>query len=253
MLEIDGLVSKYGRQLALHGVSLVLARGAIHCLLGQNGAGKSTLLQCIAGLRRIDGGTLRFDGISIAGEAAHRIGARGIALVPEERQLFDTLSVAENLLAGACARAGKAAIAADLAALYQRFPRLAHRAGQRAGTLSGGEQQMLALARAMMSRPRLLLIDEPSRGLSPLAIDDMLLFLGQIRAQGSSVLLAEQNAHLALRCADQLHLLEHGRISFSGAPAQLPARELARGAWPGMDAVPGGSGGRACSHTASTV
>jgi branched-chain amino acid transport system ATP-binding protein len=233
LLEIDGLVATYGKRAALQGVSLTLRDGAIGCLLGPNGAGKSTLLMSIAGLIRTQRGTLRFCGDDITGEAAYRIHARGIALVPENRQLFAALSVADNLLAGACGRTDKAAIAADLARMYARFPRLRERAGQRAGTLSGGEQQLLAMARAMMSRPRLLLMDEPSRGLSPLAIDDMLRFLGQINGQGTSVLLAEQNPHLALRFSDQLHLLEQGRITFSGDPAHLPAGEVARRAFLG--------------------
>lgn len=233
MLEIDGLVTTYGKTAALQGVSLTLQEGSINCLLGPNGAGKSTLLMSIAGLIRTQRGTIRFCGVDIMGKAPHRVGAHGIALVPENRQLFATLSVADNLLVGACWRADKGNIATDLERMYKRFPQIRERAGQQAGTLSGGEQQLLAMARAMMSRPKLLLMDEPSRGLSPLAVEDMLCFIGQINAQGTSVLFAEQNPHLALRFAQHLYLLEKGRITFSGDPAHLPEDEVARRAYLG--------------------
>jgi branched-chain amino acid transport system ATP-binding protein len=233
LLEVDGLWTAYGQADVLRGVSCSLRTGAITCLLGPNGAGKTTLLMSIAGLARARSGAVRFAGADIAGQPAHAIVARGIALVPEDRQMFAALSVADNLMVGAHGRRDGAAIRADLARIYARFPRLRERAAQRAGTLSGGEQQILAMARAMMSRPRLLMMDEPSRGLAPLAIEDMLRFIEEINAGGTSIFLVEQNPRIALGLAHDLYVMEHGRITFHGAPSGLPPDELVRCAYLG--------------------
>jgi branched-chain amino acid transport system ATP-binding protein len=233
LLEIADVVTAYGRIEALKGVSLTVAAGTITCLLGPNGAGKTTLMLTVAGILKPKRGAIRFDGTSVAGWLPDRVVARGVALVPENRLVFAQMSVRDNLLAGAYLRNDRDGIAADLERMYQRFPRLRERAQQHAGTLSGGEQQMLAVARALMSRPRLLLMDEPSLGLAPLVVSDIFRIIASLKAEGTTVFLVEQNARVALDVADRFYLMEQGRVSFQGTPGELAQDEVIRRAYLG--------------------
>ncbi|HKH34036.1 MAG TPA: ABC transporter ATP-binding protein [Beijerinckiaceae bacterium] len=233
MLEVAGLVTAYGKIEALKGVSLSVERGGITCLLGPNGAGKTTLMMTIAGILRPRRGSIRFDGAELAGLTPAQIVARGVALVPENRLVFPQMSVRENLLAGAYQRSGASEIAADTKRLYERFPRLSERREQLAGTLSGGEQQMLAVGRALMSRPRLLLMDEPSLGLAPIVVDEIFRIIAELNADGTTIFLVEQNAHKALQVARRFYLMEQGRVTFSGTPGQLAEDEVIQRAYLG--------------------
>jgi branched-chain amino acid transport system ATP-binding protein len=233
MLEISDLVTAYGKIEALKGVSLALEPGKITCLLGPNGAGKTTLMMTIAGLLKPRRGSIRLEGTELTGLSPARIVARGVALVPENRLVFPHMSVRENLLAGAYQRDDKAEIAADIERMYARFPRLHERHAQLAGTLSGGEQQMLAVARALMSRPRLLLMDEPSLGLAPLVVAEIFSIIGELNRDGTTIFLVEQNAHMALKVAHQFFLMEQGRITFRGMPGQLAEDEVIQRAYLG--------------------
>ncbi|HEV7372749.1 ABC transporter ATP-binding protein [Arenibaculum sp.] len=231
ILEITGLAGGYGGADVLRGVSLSVERGSIACLLGPNGAGKTTLMMTLAGLIRPRRGAMRFDGREVAGQPPHVAVARGIVLVPQDRMVFRTLSVGDNLRVGALRQAGGRRIEADLERIYGRFPRLRERRGQMAGTLSGGEQQMLAIARALMSRPKLLLLDEPSLGLAPLVVEDIFRLVTEINAEGTSILLVDQNVPMATGIARRVHLMEQGKITFSGEPGRLPEEELVERAW----------------------
>jgi branched-chain amino acid transport system ATP-binding protein len=233
LLEIADVVTAYGRIEALKGVSLSVAAGTITCLLGPNGAGKTTLMLTVAGILKPKRGAIRFEGASIAGWLPDRVVARGVALVPENRLVFAQMSVRDNLLAGAYLRKDRDAVAADLERMYERFPRLRERAQQHAGTLSGGEQQMLAVARALMSRPRLLLMDEPSLGLAPLVVGDIFRIIAGLKAEGTTVFLVEQNARVALDVADRFYLMEQGRVSFQGTPGEVVQDEVIRRAYLG--------------------
>ena len=233
MLEVDGLVTAYGKIEALKGVSLGVERGGITCLLGPNGAGKTTLMMTIAGILRPRRGSIRFDGAELVGQTPAQIVKRGVALVPENRLVFPQMSVRENLLAGAYQRSDSGEIAADAERLYERFPRLRERREQLAGTLSGGEQQMLAVARALMSRPRLLLMDEPSLGLAPIVVDEIFRIIGELNRDGTTLFLVEQNAHKALQVAHRFYLMEQGRVTFSGTPGQLAEDEVIQRAYLG--------------------
>jgi branched-chain amino acid transport system ATP-binding protein len=233
LLEIADVVTAYGRIEALKGVSLTVAAGTITCLLGPNGAGKTTLMLTVAGILKPKRGAIRFEGASIAGWLPDRVVARGVALVPENRLVFAQMSVRDNLLAGAYLRKDRDAVAADLERMYERFPRLRERAQQHAGTLSGGEQQMLAVARALMSRPRLLLMDEPSLGLAPLVVGDSFRIIAGLKAEGTTVFLVEQNARVALDVADRFYLMEQGRVSFQGTPGEVVQDEVIRRAYLG--------------------
>ena len=233
MLEVDGLVTAYGKIEALKGVSLGVERGGITCLLGPNGAGKTTLMMTIAGILRPRRGSIRFDGADLVGRTPAQIVAQGVALVPENRLVFPQMSVRENLLAGAYQRSDSGEIAADAERLYERFPRLRERREQLAGTLSGGEQQMLAVARALMSRPRLLLMDEPSLGLAPIVVDEIFRIIGELNRDGTTLFLVEQNAHKALQVAHRFYLMEQGRVPFSGTPGQLAEDEVIQRAYLG--------------------
>ena len=221
-LDIEGLSVAYGKIEALHRASLRVAQGAIVTVIGPNGAGKSTLLGAVMGLLPAQG-ALRYDGAPLQGASAEERVARGMCLVPERRELFGELSVRDNLLLGAFhrRREGASALAADLAQAYARFPRLEERAGQLAGTLSGGERQMLALGRALMGRPRLLLLDEPSLGLAPRVVRDTFRIIADLKRTGVSMLLVEQNARAALQVADYAYVLELGSIVLEGPAAEL--------------------------------
>ena len=223
MLKIKNLSAYYGSVRALSGVTCHIRAGEIVTLIGANGAGKTTLLNAVCGLVRKDG-DLEFSGRSLKGLAPEEIVGLGISQVPEGRQLFAPMTVAENLELGAYCRyrkESKAVIQADLERIYLLFPRLKDRLAQKAGTMSGGEQQMLAIGRALMARPRLLLLDEPSLGLAPIVVEDILARLSQLRAEGMTIILVEQNARVALKVADRAYVLETGRIILSGTAADL--------------------------------
>ena len=225
MLEIQDVVTAYGMIQALRGVSLAARQGEVTCLLGPNGAGKTTLLYTIGGILRARRGSIRFDGRELAGRATDEIVARGVSLVPENRLVFPHMPVRENLLAGAYPRLARdrRGVEVDLEAMFDRFPILRQRAGQLAGTLSGGEQQMLAIARALMGRPRLLMMDEPSLGLAPMIVEQIFQLIEALNREGLTVLLVEQNARMALSVAHRAYLLEQGRIVFEGTPAEMAA------------------------------
>ncbi|MGH7264752.1 MAG: ABC transporter ATP-binding protein [Candidatus Rokuibacteriota bacterium] len=236
MLEIRDLVTGYGAIQVLRGVSLVAREGEITCLLGPNGAGKTTLLYTVAGILRPRAGSIRLRGEDLAGVPADRVVARGVSLVPENRLVFPHMAVRENLLAGAYPRLARdrAGVAADVEAMFARFPILGRRAGQAAGTLSGGEQQMLAIARALMARPRVLMMDEPSLGLAPMIVDQIFETVDRLNREGLTVLLVEQNARMALSIAHRAYLLEQGRIAFEGAAAEVAANEAIGRAYLGV-------------------
>ena len=204
LLDIKDLVTAYGRIEALRGVTLQVEQGSITCLLGPNGAGKTTLMMTTAGILRPRSGSIRFGGSEIAGAAPHRIVERGIALVPENRLVFPHMTVLENLRAGAYQRNDAGGIVADIDRMFARFPRLKERSAQEGGTLSGGEQQMLSVARALMSRPKLMLMDEPSLGLAPLVVEEIFGIITELHKDGTTIFLVEQNAHMALKVAHQL-------------------------------------------------
>ncbi len=234
MLEIRELATAYGKIQALKGVSLEAKQGEVTCLLGPNGAGKTTLMMTLSGILKPQRGSIRFEGEELVGKSPAEIVARGLALVPENRLVFPALTVRENLMAGAFRRRDRAGIKSDIERMLARFPRLAERIGQFAGTLSGGEQQMLAVARALMSRPRLLLMDEPSVGLAPKVVAEIFTIIRQLHAEGTSIFLVEQNAHMALKVAQHFYLMEQGRVSFSGTPGQLAEDDVVQRAYLGQ-------------------
>jgi branched-chain amino acid transport system ATP-binding protein len=233
LLKVEDVVTAYGKIEALKGVSLEVAEGTITCLLGPNGAGKTTLMMTIAGILKPRRGRVLLGGADIAGQAPHAIVKRGIALVPENRLVFPAMSVLENLQAGAYQRADKGTVGEDIEKLFARFPRLKERHAQQAGTLSGGEQQMLAVARALMSRPRLLLMDEPSLGLAPLVVEEIFRIVAELHRDGTTIFLVEQNAHMALKVAQHFFLIEQGKVTFSGDPGALAEDEVIRRAYLG--------------------
>ncbi len=230
MLQIENLNVHYGVIHALHDVSLHVEQNEIVTLIGSNGAGKSTTLLALSGLLTPTSGTMQFDGSDLVALPAHQRVANGLVQVPEGRRVFPEMTVAENLEIGAHTRRDKPQIATDLSEVLGIFPRLAERKNQAAGTMSGGEQQMLAVGRALMSRPRLLLLDEPSLGLAPLLVKEIFNVIKMIRERGVTVLLVEQNAHLSLEIADRAYVLETGSIVMEG-----PAKEIARD--PGVKAA----------------
>ncbi|HET7011602.1 MAG TPA: ABC transporter ATP-binding protein [Anaerolineales bacterium] len=236
MLRIDGLVSGYGKVVALHGVSLEVETGEIVAIIGSNGAGKTTLLNTLTGLMRASAGKVSFGDQDITNTPAHRIVRLGIGHVPERRQMFDSLSVRDNLLLGAYhrfRREKRSAIEGDLMRVCDMFPILRERLKAPAETLSGGMQQMLAIARGLMARPTLLLLDEPSLGLAPLLVQEIFHIIGELRRQGTTVLLVEQNARAALRVADRGYVLETGNVSLSGTAAELAANGAVQRAYLG--------------------
>ena len=221
LLEIQDLHVAYGPIRAVRGVSLRVPAGQAVCLIGANGAGKSTTLNTISGLLKPARGSIRFDGQEIAGRRPERVVGRGLVQVPEGRLVIATLTVLENLEMGAYLRHDTAAVQRDLEAVLGRFPRLAERLRQRAGLLSGGEQQMLALGRALMARPRLLMLDEPSMGLAPILVNDVFAALAEIKRDGTTILLVEQNARKALEITDYAYVLERGLLVHEGKSRAL--------------------------------
>ncbi len=238
MLEVADLVTAYGKIEALKGVSLSVEPGRITCLLGPNGAGKTTLMYTIAGILRPRRGSVRLDGAELVGATADRVVGRGIALVPENRLVFPHMSVAENLAAGAYLRRDRDGISSDIARLLERFPVLKERRSQQAGTLSGGEQQMLAVARALMSRPRLLMMDEPSMGLAPLVVEQIFAIVEELNRDGITIFMVEQNAHMALKVAHKFFLMEQGKVTFSGTPGAMAEDDVIRRAYLGSAKAP---------------
>jgi len=233
LLDIDSLRSRYGRIEVLHGASLSVAAGEIVTLVGSNGAGKTTLLHAISGIQPVSGGAIRFNGQPIQHVPAHRRVTLGIAQVPEGRQVFAPLSVEDNLKLGAWTRAD-ADIAADIDSVYQTFPILREKRSVPAGGLSGGQQQMLAIGRALMARPKLMLLDEPSMGLAPLIVDQIFEIIAGLKARGITVLLVEQNAYAALAIADRGYVMETGRITLHGTGRELLGDSKVRSAYLGV-------------------
>ena len=233
LLKVTDLEVSYGGIDALRGISFDVEEGEIVTLIGANGAGKSTTLRTICGLVRPSAGRIVYDGRDITSQSTQRIVSEGSALVPEGRRVFDNLTVKENLMIGAYLRKDKESIQADVEHVYELFPRLKEREWQSAGTLSGGEQQMLAVGRAMMTRPRILMMDEPSLGLAPLIVKDIFSIIRALNETGMTILLIEQNANAALRCAHHAYVLETGRITMSGTGASLLADQRVQDAYLG--------------------
>ena len=235
LLRVSDVATAYGNIEALKGVSLAAADGDITCLLGPNGAGKTTLMMTIAGVLKPRRGSITLRGEEIAGRAPRHIVEQGIALVPENRLVFADMTVEENLRAGAFARKDAAGVDEDVEAMFARFPVLRERSIQNAGTLSGGEQQMLAISRALMARPKLLLMDEPSLGLAPLIVADIFRIIRELNADGTTIFLVEQNAHMALQVADHFYLIEQGRVVFDGNPGEMEEEEVIKRAYLGAE------------------
>ena len=233
MLEVKDLHVSYGGIRALRGVNLEVPDGKIVTLIGANGAGKSTMLRTISGLVKAESGSVTYNGKELIGMPINKILELGIAMVPEGRRVFTNLSVLENLKIGAYLRKDKAGIQKDIEWVYELFPRLQERSWQMAGTLSGGEQQMLAVGRALMSRPKLMMMDEPSLGLAPLEVKGIFEIIREINRQGVTVLLIEQNANMALKTADLAYVLETGEITLHGTGAELLTNEAVKRAYLG--------------------
>ena len=221
LLELTNIVAGYGHITALKGISLSVPEGKIVTLIGANGAGKSTTMKTIMGIVKAQEGDVTFEGKSLKGKKSYQVVDLGISLVPEGRQVLQSMTVAENLQLGAYKRSDKDGIASDLKKVYDRFPRLLERKSQFAGTLSGGEQQMLAIGRAMMSRPKLLLLDEPSMGLAPIVVQEIFDVIKAINEGGTTVLLVEQNAKKALKIADYAYVMETGKIVLHGKASEV--------------------------------
>jgi branched-chain amino acid transport system ATP-binding protein len=235
ILELDNVHTYYGSIHAIKGISLEVYDGEIVTLIGANGAGKSTTLRTINGLNRPRQGTITFQGRDITSTPAHEIVKRGIAQSPEGRRLFPRMSVTENLEMGAFQRTDRAATREDMDRVFQLFPRLAERKHQKAGTMSGGEQQMLAMGRALMARPKLLLLDEPSMGLAPILVEKIFEIVKEINEQGTPILLVEQNALMALDTADRGYVLETGRVALQDDAKSLRENEQVRKTYLGED------------------
>ncbi len=233
LLEVEGLEAHYGRIRALAGVDLHVAEGELVAIVGANGAGKTTLLRTLSGVHPASAGTIRLDGRDITRVAGPRRVALGIAQVPEGRQVFAPMSVEDNLLLGGYVRSA-AERTETLGEVYALFPRLRERRDQPAGTLSGGEQQMLAIGRALMARPRLLLLDEPSMGLAPRIVEQIFETIGELRRRGTTILLVEQNAYAALSVADRGYVLESGRVTLADRAGALLADERVKAAYLGL-------------------
>ncbi|MFI4986115.1 MAG: ABC transporter ATP-binding protein [Alphaproteobacteria bacterium] len=233
MLEVLGIHAAYGAVQALEDVSLTVAAGQIVCLLGANGAGKTTTLNCISGLVPVLGGRILFDGEDVTNQRVDRLVARGIVQVPEGREIFPGLSAEDNLLLGGWTQRRSQGRRSELARVYELFPRLAERAGQAAGTLSGGEQQMLMIGRALMAKPRLLMFDEPSLGLSPILVQQVFQIIRRIHGEGMPILLVEQNARIAFEVSSYGYILENGEINLRGPAGFLATDPQVREAYLG--------------------
>lgn len=233
MLKIDGLNVNYGAIHALHDISIHVKVGEIVTLIGANGAGKTSILRAISGLIPIKSGSINFEGKPIHNTESYKLSKLGIAHVPEGRRIFSNMSVMENLELGAYIRKDKSQIAKDYEMVFDKFPRLKERIKQMAGTLSGGEQQMLAMGRALMVRPRILLLDEPSMGLAPLVVRNIFSIIEEINKSGTTVLLVEQNAHMALSIANRAYVLETGKIVLEGDSKELLTNDSIRSAYLG--------------------
>ena len=233
MLKVDNIDVYYGAIHAIKGISIEVPKGEIVTLVGSNGAGTSSSLRTLSGLMKPKNGTILFEDKNIVGVPAHKIVGMGLCQVPEGRHVFANMSVMENLELGAYLRNDKDGIARDLEDVFKKFPRLLERKDQISGTLSGGEQQMLAMGRALMSRPRLLLLDEPSMGLAPLLVKEIFNIIKEINESGTTVLLVEQNANMALSIADKAYVLETGRIALAGTAQELASSEAVRKAYLG--------------------
>jgi branched-chain amino acid transport system ATP-binding protein len=234
LLHVNGLRAGYGRIEVLHGLDMEVCADDYVTVVGANGAGKTTLLKSISGTVQVRGGELRFDGADLRARPAHKVPALGIAHVPEGRQIFPALTVRDNLMAGAWLRRDRAARQETIDMVYSLFPRLKERTAQLAGTLSGGEQQMVAVGRALMLRPRLMMLDEPSQGLAPKVVGEMYEQLAAVHASGTAILLVEQNTTVALKYAHRAYVMEHGRITISGDSAELRGSDEIRKAYLGI-------------------
>jgi branched-chain amino acid transport system ATP-binding protein len=237
LLEIKGLEVRYGGIRAVKGVDLSVDEGELVCLIGANGAGKTSTLKALCGMLPVAAGSVRYAGEAVTGVPSFRLVRKGLVLVPEGRGIFGQLTVAENLSMGAFARDDAAAVKRDFDRMLALFPRLAERSSQSAGTLSGGEQQMLALGRALMSKPRLLVLDEPSMGLAPLMVQKIFAVVRQIASEGVTILLVEQNARLALEAASRGYVMESGAITLAGEAKSLLADPRVREAYLGEEAA----------------
>jgi branched-chain amino acid transport system ATP-binding protein len=237
LLIVENIETYYGKIRAIDGVSLNVESGEIVCLIGANGAGKTTTLKSICGLQKPAAGKILFSGEDLTKVPPHEIVTRGIALVPEGRHVFSRLSVKENLAMGAFSRGDQKSIREDFEKMFTLFPRLRERSRQLAGTLSGGEQQMLAIARALMAHPRLLLLDEPSMGLSPILLESIFGIIREINKNGTSILLVEQNALMALSIANRGYVLDTGKVVLSGAASELVHNPMVINAYLGGEAV----------------
>lgn len=233
LLDVQALCAGYGAFEVLHGITLTVVPGEVVAVLGANGAGKTTLNRTLSGLLRPRGGTIRFAGSDIAGADHAAIVRAGLVHVPEGRRVFPNLSVRENLLLGTYVR-GRADRARTLARVLEIFPRLAERLRQKAGSMSGGEQQMLAIGRGLMAQPKLLILDEPSLGLSPKLVEDLFVLIGRLRAEGLALLLVEQNVVQSLAIAARAYVIEHGRVALSGAADALAQDKRLRAAYLGL-------------------
>ena len=233
MLEVNDIKVYYGMIQAIKGVSFHVDEGEVIALIGANGAGKTTILHTVSGLLTPKEGSITFEGQDLVKIPGHKIVSMGMAHVPEGRRVFAQLSVLQNLMMGAYTRKDKEEIAQTLETVFDRFPRLKERQNQMAGTLSGGEQQMLAMGRALMSHPKIILMDEPSMGLAPLLVREIFSIIKEINSEGTTVLLVEQNANMALSIADRAYVLETGRVVLSGTAAELAASEAVQKAYLG--------------------
>ncbi len=244
MIEIDSLVAGYGAVEVLHGISLAVQPGEMLAIVGANGAGKTTLLRAVSGLLPIRAGRVRLGGVDVTGKPAHAMAQRGLCHVPEGRKIFKPMNVLANLEVGACCRRDRtrASITDDLDRVFTLFPRLRERTRQLAGTLSGGEQQMLAIGRALMGRPRVLLLDEPSLGLAPQVFLEIFDVLRRIRAEGLAMLVVEQNVRLALQSAERACVLQTGRVVLTGSSAEVLDTDLVQQAYLGGTIEPASSG-----------
>ncbi len=235
MLKVENLVTSYGMIEALKGVTLEVPQGKITALLGPNGAGKTTMMFTITGILTAKSGSIRFKGLELAGMPSAKIVQQGVVLVPENRLVFPEMNILDNLRAGAYVHIGRdrAGVEADIEKIFARFPNLKERTKQLAGTLSGGEQQMLAIARALMARPQIFLMDEPSIGLAPMIVDEIFKIVKELNEDGITIFLVEQNAHKALEVAHQFYLLEQGQVTFKGIPGEMEEDEIIRRAYLG--------------------